>query len=186
MVRQGRARGSDRKDLSNGSHEQYNAKHNQHENPRNQNRLHIDNQVSWTATWFKASVQGECNDNNGEGKQNLTEPGQNNTERGRLEICKEKNARLGRNLSAIVRGTGMGRIDASRRMENHGKCQSKILLRAAMEHKTVSTDALYVFTSSPPIKLIAEERKEVYDARLTNINIKAIVENEKTNFLESW
>jgi len=57
-------------------------------------------------------------------------------------------------------------------------CQRKILLRVASAHKTVSTDALQVITNSPPIKLVAEERKTLYEARIKKINPLAMGELE--------
>ncbi|CAH1732926.1 unnamed protein product [Aphis gossypii] len=45
------------------------------------------------------------------------------------------------------------------------KSQKKILLRVATAYRTVSTSALHVITGIAPIKIIAEERKTLYEAK---------------------
>lgn len=66
------------------------------------------------------------------------------------------------------------------------KCQRKILLRVAMAYRTVSTNALHVITGIAPIKITAEERKTVYEAKKHNRDLTAASEAAKRKGLEAW
>lgn len=62
------------------------------------------------------------------------------------------------------------------------------MLRVATAYSTVSIEALQVVTNIPPIKLIAEKKKAVYDARLENADqIREAAEYTARNVLiDKW
>lgn len=66
------------------------------------------------------------------------------------------------------------------------KCQRKVLLRVASAYRTVSTNALYVITGIPPIKLTAEERKVVFDAKDNNVDIRAALQEATESKMRTW
>lgn len=66
------------------------------------------------------------------------------------------------------------------------KIQRKILLRVAIAYRTVSTNALHVITDIAPIKITAEERKTLYEAKKQKKDMTAATNATKRKGLEIW
>lgn len=66
------------------------------------------------------------------------------------------------------------------------RCQRKILLRVATAYRTTSTDALQVITGISPLKLTAEERKDIYEGKANNVDPILNREAAKTKKQGKW